>query len=173
MTDCLIAGENRAGLLLISGSLPLPARFFPALRRAALPPGQPLALFPPRCTRLSGNRGLGGAPSTLPSALYLHVALRFCPHFLDRLSGSRREPCRVSSYSKLPTAPGTFLSYIPSCGTALWVAPPSILYLRRKAEQRAALRPTYKHKKAGGAICFSCSVSLSAATSRIIDNVLY
>ena len=47
MTDCLIAGENRAGLLLFSCSPPLPARFFPAPRRAALPPGQPPRLLYP------------------------------------------------------------------------------------------------------------------------------
>ena len=47
MTDCLIAGENRAGLLLFSCSPPLPARFFPAPRRAALPPRRPLRLLCP------------------------------------------------------------------------------------------------------------------------------
>ena len=54
MTDCLIAGENRAGLLLNSSAPSFPARFLPALRRAALPPGQPpRLLYHPCCPRPS------------------------------------------------------------------------------------------------------------------------
>ena len=110
MTDCLVAGENRAGLLLISGSPPLPARFFPAPRRAALPPRRPLRLLCPVLRTsvwvpwsIAERFPLFPSSSTLPRR-------SASPRFHDGLPHCRREPCRASTILRLSTAPGTLLS---------------------------------------------------------------
>ena len=89
MTDCLVAGENRAVLRLCSCSPSLPARFFPASRRAALLHRLPLRLlFPVLPTSVRELWPLRSAFLT-PYFLFLPVVLRFCPQFLVGLPQSR------------------------------------------------------------------------------------
>ena len=110
MTDCLVAGENRAGLLLNSSAPSFPARFFPAPRRAALPPGQPPRLLSPVLPTsvwvpwsIAERFPLFPSASTLPRrSAFAHGSMTDC---LD----ADEEPCRAFTKLKHSTSPGTLL----------------------------------------------------------------